>query len=194
MDEIRLVIAGCIRSGKSSLSAYAEKKYHMVPFAFGDKLKDDFHKEYPHVPRYPKPRKGYQLFGQLKRYVYGDDYWVDLCFKEIDRIRQAANYYNSTGSEIAFSPIITDARQPNEFERCRKEGYKIIKVVAPLELRMERARAAGDKFKEEDFYHETELYIANLEADYTIHNDEGLDKLYRAFDSIIEDIRNGEIK
>lgn len=188
MDELRLVIAGELRSGKSTLANYAEEHYHMAPFAFGDELKSAFHYFYPHIPRDPKPRKGYQLFGQFMRYVYGEDYWLKQCFENIETSRKAAAGY---GFSHDFAPIITDARQPNEFEYCREQGYKIIKVVAPLEARKERALKEGDVFNEEDLQHETELYVKTLTPDYLIINDGTLQELCAQFDRVVENIRYG---
>lgn len=194
MRELRLAIAGELRSGKTTLAEYAEKHYHMDPFALGDELKNGFHYHYPHILRDPKPRRGYQLYGQLMRFVYGKDYWLNITLDEIERCRKASDGYNVFSSSVSgFAPIITDARQPNEFDRLRKEGYKIIKVIAPYEVRKKRAKEAGDYFTEEEMNNETELYISQLESDYTIFNEGTVEELYAQFDKIIEDIRYGGI-
>lgn len=186
--ELKICIVGGIRAGKSTAADYLEKKYFTTPFALGDKLTDGFHIEYPHIPRNPKPRKGYQLYGQFKRYLHGADFWTDICFEDIERIRKVATNYNTTGSEAAFSPMITDARQPNEFDRCREEGYILIKVWAPLELRIKRATEAGDAFEVDDFFHETEQYIEDTVADYVIVNETSTEDMYAQIDEIIADI------
>lgn len=186
MEELKLAIAGEFRSGKTTLAEYAESHYNMTPFAFGDELKKGFHYHYPHIPRDPKPRSGYQLYGQLMRFVYGDDYWLNITMDEVERMRQAAYGYNGGQS---FAPLITDVRQPNEFERLRKEGYKIVKVVAPYDLRKERARAAGDNFTDEDMKFETGLKTDLLGMDYLIINNGTLEELYTQLDWVMEDIR-----
>lgn len=198
MKEIRVVLTGELRSGKSTLAEYAEDVHYMIPFAFGDELKADFHKEYTHIPAHPKPRKGYQLFGQLKRYVHGEDFWLDKCFAEIERMRQHAISYNTVGPSIAenpipqvetmFMPLITDARQPNEFAACRREGYAVIKVVASEELRIQRAKEAGDRFNPEDFLHETETFVSQVAADYVVVNNGSKDELYAQFDKIMDEL------
>lgn len=186
--EIKIGLAGNLRSGKDTVATYAEDKYGFVPFAFGTELKNSFHEEYPHVPENPKPRKGYQLYGQLMRYVHGEDHWVDITLKGINRVRRVAKNYNITGSETAFCPMITDVRQPNEFSRLEEEGYIIIKVVTPEEVRIARAEAAGDKFDLKDLQHETEQYIKDAPCDYVLINDGTFDELYAKFDVILEDI------
>lgn len=185
MKEIKIAIAGEFRSGKSTVADYLDSKYGMLQFAFADELKRDFHFTYGHVPRTPKPRKGYQLYGQLMRYLFGEDYWVNKCFKKIDDVRLVATNYNITGREIKFNPVITDLRQENELERCRKEGYFIIKVIAPEEVRIKRAEEAGDAFSLEEMNHETETYVKEMYADYTIVNKGSLEQLYGAVDVVM---------
>jgi dephospho-CoA kinase len=188
MAEIRICLTGEFRSGKTTIADYAENTYHMVPFAFADDLKKDFHREYPHVAMVPKPREGYQMYGQLKRFVYGQDYWINRCFDDISRIRKIARNYNHTGSEISFMPLITDARQPNEIEACREEGFTIIKIMCPKDVRIQRATEAGDIFDEKNLNHETETQIKNLYSDYTIINDGTIEELYKKFDDIMVDL------
>lgn len=199
MKEIRVVLTGELRSGKSTLAEYAEDNHFMIPFAFGDELKAAFHREYKHIPAHPKPRKGYQLFGQLQRYVHGEDYWLDKCFAEIDRVRQSAINYNTVvpaighepkgpSVETMFMPLITDARQPNEFAACSREGYIVVKVVASEDLRQQRAVAAGDKFSEADLQHETETFISQVAADYVIVNNGSKEEMYEQFDKIMAEL------
>lgn len=189
MEELKIALAGELRSGKSTLAKYAEETYDMTPFAFGDELKRRFHETFPNVPRDPKPREGYQMYGQLMRFVYGQDIWVNYTFDEIDRCRKAALGYNFDNPAVQFNPLVTDARQPNEFQKLRDKGFKIVKVTAPIELRIARAKADGDIFTEADLNHETELYVRDLNPDYLITNDGSLTDLYAAFDAIVEDIR-----
>jgi hypothetical protein len=191
VSELKLAIAGELGSGKTTLANYIEKEYHMTPFAFADELKKGFHYAYPHIPKDPKPRRGYQLYGQLMRCVYGEDYWINICLDEIDRCRKAAIGYNFREADPNFAPLITDARQPNEFERLKKEGYKIIKVIAPQELRVKRAIERGDNFTEADLNHESEIHISQMDADFTIFNEGSLEELYASFDRTLEYIRYG---
>ncbi|ALO79461.1 dephospho-CoA kinase [Bacillus phage Hobo] len=185
MQEIKIAIAGEFRSGKSTVAEYLDEEYGMVQFAFADELKRDFHFTYNHIPRTPKPRKGYQLYGQLMRYLFGEDYWINKCFKKIEDVRLVATNYNITGSEAKFMPVITDLRQHNELERCREEGYHIIKIIAPEKVRTKRAVEAGDSFTHAEMNHETETYVRNMHADYTIVNKGTLEQLYDAVDVVM---------
>ncbi|AHJ87085.1 putative deoxynucleoside monophosphate kinase [Bacillus phage JBP901] len=189
MKEVKIAIAGEFRSGKSTVADYLDSTYGMLQFAFADELKKDFHKEYPDIPMVPKPRKGYQLYGQLMRYVHGEEYWINKCFNKIHDVRLLARNYNTTGLEMKFSPVITDLRQENELERCREAGYFIIKVIAPEEVRIKRAEEAGDAFSLEEMNHETETYVREMYADYTIVNKGSLAQLYGAVDVVMGAIK-----
>lgn len=188
MNYIKIALAGTVRSGKDSVGAHLEKEYEFTPFAFGDELKRDFHITNPHIPAFPKPVEGYQLHGKYRRYTHGEDIWINLCFKEIDRIHRGIKMYNSKGADISFNTLITDLRQPNELERLRKEGYLIIRVDAPLELRKQRMMKEGDKFNDDTFKAETENYVQTFDVDYDIINDGTLTELYEKVDHIMLDI------
>lgn len=197
MREVKIGLSGKIRSGKTTIADYATEKYGTVQFEFGKALKDSFHRTYPHIQKHPKPRKGYQHFGQLHRAVYGDDYWVNKCLDEIERIEEAAAGYNTAIPDhegntpvvlvppVQFIPMIIDVRQPNEFEMCTEEGFVTIKVEAPIDLRIQRARDAGDNFTEEDLNFESEAYIDQAEADYVIVNTGSIEDLQAQFDKIM---------
>jgi len=186
MNELKIAICGKMRSGKDTVCDYMVDKYGVVPFAFGDKLKEYFHNTYTQVPRNPKPHKAYQLYGQLMREVYGQDFWVDKCFEHIKYIKRVAQNYNTTNSDITFITVITDLRQPNEYVRLREEGYKIIRIVAPLQLRKQRMQDKGEKIDEDMFYHETEQHIYDFDVDANIHNDSTLEDLYAAVDKVMQ--------
>lgn len=187
---IKLALAGGLRVGKTEAENYLVDKFDCSPFDFADALKDDFHLEFKHILREPKPRKGYQLYGQLMRYVHGENYWVDKCFETVENYADLAWRYsfNYINDEVIFRPLITGVRQPNEFQRLREEGYIIIRVSAPKELQIKRSLEAGDDFKEEDLLHETEVTLMNEEVHYDIVNDGTIKDLHRKIDAVMLDI------
>jgi dephospho-CoA kinase len=194
MANIKIALCGEIRTGKDSVAKYLEEKYHAIQFAFGDELKKAFHYLYPWVPRHPKPHRGYQLFGQLMRQVHGEDYWVNLCFDNIKYVNNVAKNWSApelytsddnTESSVTFIPMITDLRQPNELERLVAEGYTIIRVECPVEVRKQRMIAKGDKFDPSVFEFETENYIKDFIVDHVISNNGTLDELYEQVDWIM---------
>ena len=186
MTNIQIAICGFLRTGKDTVGEYIEKNYGGYLFAFGDALKDDFHREYSHIPRHPKPRKGYQLHGQLKRYVHGEDYWLNKCLTSINMTRLEAEGWLTTYKVPAnFIPVITDVRQPNEVQRCKDDGFILLRTRAAVDTMVRRAEEAGDLFDIEDLQHETERGANNYVVDYEIENNGTLEELYARIDVIM---------
>lgn len=82
--------------------------------------------------------------------------------------------------------VISDLRQPNEIERCRSEGYVIIRINAPDGVRIQRAVDSNDAFNYADLKHETESHVDSFAVDYDVSNDRDLAHLYAQIDAIIE--------
>lgn len=190
MRDIQIAVCGETRSGKSSVSEYFQKRLNMVRFGFGDELKKDFHSTYPHIPREPKPVRGYRLFGELQRFVKGNTVWIDSCFGRISYHEEIAKWYSWHGSipdsERPFRPIIDDLRQRDEFEACVANGFFTVRVEASKEVRRERMITAGDKFTESDLDFDPESGIYDFEVDFVVNNNGTLAELYEQLDNIID--------
>jgi dephospho-CoA kinase len=181
---IKIALTGPIRSGKDSVKNYAHLFYDFQPFAFADEGKALVHRLFPNVPRDPKPRKYYQevIDGITKLPVEGAaDVWINGTLREIEK---HVEFRCCKESRV----MITDLRKPREFEVLREKGYTIIRVTAPLETRLDRARQAGDAFEAKDFEHDTEQHIDGFAVDYEIVNDSELTDLYTKFDVIMREL------
>lgn len=175
-----LAILGKLRSGKSAAAAYLAEKYGYTQFAFGDALKDDFHRRYPEITRDPKPRAGYQFHGQFMREHVDEDVWIDACLAKIDALDAELMY-----TDTPLNVVITDCRQLNEAEALSARGYVLIRVEAPEALRIHRAIESGDTFNLRDLTHGTETALDGYAADFTVVNDAGLPELYAQIDEIV---------
>lgn len=173
-------ICGLLRSGKDTVAEYLTQNYGYTQVAFGDALKDDFHRRFPEIPRDPKPRLGYQSHGQFMRKQFGSDIWVRKCFAKIDAIA-AENMY----ADLPFRVVVSDLRQPNEYEALKSAGCVIIRVTAPEALRIDRAIKSADTFNLRDLSHETESYVNTFSVDYEIVNDGTLAELYAKVDEVM---------
>ncbi|NGM81219.1 AAA family ATPase [Paenibacillus sp. 7124] len=186
-------LIGKLRSGKSAAGDYLASKYGYTQFAFGDELKDDFHREYPDIPREPKPRAGYQEYGQRMRRERGENVWIDACLGKIADIHdnyalgKLVRYYGELAEP--FRAVITDCRQLNEAEALASRSFVLIRVEAPDSLRIQRAKAAGDTFTDADLAHDTETALDGCTADFTVVNDAGLAELYAQIDEIMGYLR-----
>lgn len=170
---LKIALAGLMRSGKDTVAEYLINRYNFKRYAFGDELKRYYHELFGDSES--KPREGYQWFGQVMR-QHKPDIWVRKCF---DNIEKENNKYI----------VISDLRQPNEYEKCQLEGFILVKVECDDELRLKRILEKNDKFDMKNLQHETESHIDNFEYDYIIKNDGSLDELYKQVDEIINTLK-----
>jgi dephospho-CoA kinase len=179
----KIALTGKLRSGKSEVGNYLYIRHSFDEFAFGNALKRTVNEVFPWAVGPNKPRALLQNFGQLMRSI-DENVWI----KHVERaINGTIDFRVSMGAE-AIGIVITDLRQPNEYEWARTEGYTIIRVTSPDEVRIGRAIAAGDDFSVHDLAHETELDIDNFDVDYTVENNGTVDELKEKIDAVLEEI------
>lgn len=180
-------ICGKLRSGKNTAADYLTERYGYSQFAFGDELKRLAHEIYD-VPTEPKPRELYQWFGQTMR-ERDPNVWVRKCFENIAKVsimyRADTEYYGEPYKPLI--PVIVDARQPNEIDRCRAEGYVIIRIVRPDSERLAVATAT-DAFNSDDLHHDTESHVDGFDVNYVIVNDGTLADMYAKIDAIMAEV------
>jgi dephospho-CoA kinase len=180
---VKLALCGRLRSGKDTVANHLYIRHGFDRVAFGDALKKNAHATFPWVSQFSKPRALYQTYGQLMREVE-PGVWI----RHVERtIRGTIDFRVNTGAE-KIGVVVTDLRQPNEYEWARNNGFTIIRVTAPDEDRVWRAKLAGDDFTEADLEHETESHIDSFDCDYEIHNDSTVDDIKRKIDEIMEAI------
>lgn len=180
-----VAITGLLRSGKDAVAEYLAREYGYTRFAFGDELKRYYHELFGATDT--KPREGYQWFGQTMR-ERDPDIWVRKCFENIEETREDFELYPYENNYALFRAVISDLRQPNEYDRCRSEGYVIIRVTAPEALRIDRAIKSADMFNLRDLTHETESHVNTFAVDYEIVNDGTLAELYAKVDEVMRKV------
>jgi dephospho-CoA kinase len=181
---IKIALSGRLRSGKDTIANHLYIKYGFTSIAFGDALKKNAHDVFPWIYEWNKPRALYQQFGQLMRQIE-PDVWI----KHAERAVNGAIDFNVNTGADKVGVVITDLRQPNEYEWARANGYTIIRVTAPDEDRLFRAKLAGDDFNEADLEHETESHIDGFTVDFEIINDGSVDELKRKIDEVLAKIK-----
>lgn len=169
-NHIKIALTGKMRSGKDTVARTIAEiirrntNYDVLIFSFGDSLKLFANFIFPHEFREnEKPRELYQWLGQTLR-QRDEDIWIRHIIKEMNNNIKEISAYK--GKKIIS--IITDLRQPNEYEFCKQNGFHIIKVECDDAVRLERMKESNDNFKREDLNHETERHIDLFEADYTL--------------------------
>lgn len=180
----KIAITGKARSGKTELAHLAYFTYGFKEFDFSEELKDLFHRLFPHIPRFPKPRALYQKFGQWLREI-DPDIWVKMTMGKVHEY-----CFEDALNKVNHKPkvLVNGVRQPNEYQRLKEEGFIIIRANASDDLRIDRARNAGDVFTEEDLSHDTESHIDTFEVDYEISNVGSIREMYDQFDAIMREL------
>src|SRR5690606_35904789 len=187
---IKIALTGKLRAGKSAVASYLSADYAFEEVAFGNALKYYADKifAYSDVPAYKpevitrygvnmgkrKPRRLLQDFGQKLREL-DPDIWIS-------HAEASVRIYEDKKSTTGI--VISDLRQPNEFEWCKRNGFAIVRVSAPLEERVKRAEIAGDAFELAQLDHETVRYVDSLEVDYDITNDRDILALWPQVDEM----------
>ena len=179
----KIAICGRLRSGKDEIAQHLYIKYGFDKVAFGDELKRIAHEAFPWVSEYSKPRALYQTFGQLMREI-DPTVWVSHAERKVNG---TIDFRVNVGAE-QVGIVITDLRQQNEYDWARANGFTIIRVTAPDDVRIARAIKAGDNFSDNDLEHVTESAIDGFAVDYEVVNDRSVDDLQRKIDEIMEAI------
>lgn len=184
-------LIGKLRSGKSAAGDYLAQKYGYTQFAFGDELKRYTHELFGEPAPGTKPRALYQAFGQACRAI-DDRIWIRKCLDAIDWHAKDTAAFNASLRKHAphlspkvFRAVLTDCRQPNEYDALQSAGYVLIRVEAPDGLRIQRAVDSGDTFEYRDLMHGTETALDGHAADFTVVNDGALAELYAQIDEIM---------
>jgi hypothetical protein len=136
---MKIALVGLTRVGKDSvfemIKSYLQTNGHgqTTRLAFGDDLKHRLYSAFPEASIIEgKPREWYETFGELGRQIE-TDMWV-----------KAVNLKYKRSLTLGIDNfVITDVRQPNEAQWALDNGFILIKVYAPKELRQDRAK--GDK-------------------------------------------------
>ncbi len=171
-------MVGEMRSGKDTFAKYfIERKFQN--YSFGSGIAEVINTYFPDVWKTGKPRKHYQVIGQSFR-MLDPLYWIKI----LDNKLKWHNFFHGEESNI----IVTDLRQPNEYDYLKSKGFYVIKVYADLDVRIHRAKEAGDTFDPEDLNHETEIHIKDIPCDYFVTNNGTLDELLQKAEAIYKEL------
>jgi dephospho-CoA kinase len=165
MLELKIALCGTLRSGKDTVAEMIGKD-GFSKFAFAEGIWATIELLFPEVYERKfeeKPRKLLQDIGQKMREV-DPDVWIRYTFKRIEQ----------SGAKRV---LVTDLRQPNELEALKAAGFFIVRVNADPEIRIARAKAAGDNFNIQDMLHETERHVERFHVDFDIENNGTIEEL-----------------
>lgn len=170
-----IALTAGLRAGKDTVANYLCAYYNFTRDAFGNDLKRAFHSLFPDVPLTPKPVDDYCWFGETMR-QRDPMIWVN----RVDS-RFNSKYIDFYGG---YNVVISDLRNPLEYEWAKKNGFTIIRINAKGTIRLARAMQT-DKISVENLTKPTELYFDKFDVDYEVANDGSLSELYAQIDEIM---------
>jgi len=179
---MKIAVVGKMRSGKDTLAEYFLENDNAAKLAFGDEIKRVASFYFPEIVRRGKPRKLYQMIGQMFR-EFDPNIWIKFLDARLIRLKDFG---------LDRNVVVSDVRQMNEYEYLKSRGFIVIKVHADDALRRERIIKAGDVVNEEDFNHETETIVDSIPCDFLIENNGTLDEFIKAIQAVHKDLE-GEI-
>ncbi|MBA4542043.1 AAA family ATPase [Thermoactinomyces daqus] len=167
---IKIGLVGEAGAGKDTAAAYLCANYGLYRLAFADRMKWYFGmmhgligtvEEIRELVDARKERAALISYGQAYREAYGEDVWIEELFRDMDacwRWMEPAGF------------VVTDIRQQNELDALRERGFVIVRVTAPLDVRIERMKERGDDFDPSFMRHHTETFAQTVEPDFEIDN------------------------
>jgi dephospho-CoA kinase len=157
---LQLALTGEMRSGKDFVGKYLVEQHGFKRFAFGDGIVKTCKKLFPEAFEGEKPRKLLQDFGQ---FCVAQDklVWVRYLFKEM--LYQGID-------PVVDNVVITDLRQPHEYQHLLESGFTIARVNSKPVIRKQRIISAGETYNDETFNHSTEKFVRTFEVDYELYN------------------------
>jgi dephospho-CoA kinase len=178
---LQLALTGEMRSGKDFVGKYLVEKHGFKRFAFGDGIVKTCKELFPEAFVGEKPRKLLQDFGQ---FCVAQDpmVWVRFLFKEM--------LYEGI-DPVEDNVVITDLRQPHEYEYLLSCGFTIARVNTKPAIRKQRIISAGETFNEETFNHSTEKFVRTFEVDYEIYNNETKEEVIPQIENMLLDMTGG---
>lgn len=163
-------LCGGMRSGKDTMADYLKATHGFVGVAFGDALRTVVSAMYPEArTNREEYRRRMQDVGQHMR-AYDPDVWV-RCVERVVPLYLAEE----------LSVVVSDMRQPNEYESMRCAGAIIVRMDCPDEVRSQRAGVEAAYMG-----HETEAHYRNYDVDFKVVNDRDFAHLYRQIEAILE--------
>jgi dephospho-CoA kinase len=181
---VQVALTGEMRSGKDTVAKYLIEEHGFKRFAFGDGIRKTAQRLFPdRFEAEKKPRQLLQEFGQSCVRI-DKNVWVNYLFKEM--LWEGID-------PVVDNVVITDLRQPHEYEKLVESGFTIVRVNTKPAIRRQRIEQAGEYVSDEQFNHETEQHIRNFEVDWELDNNGTPEELIIQTKNMIMNLTGGGI-
>jgi dephospho-CoA kinase len=166
LSKIKVGICGWAGSGKTELAKYLSEKYDGVTLSFADGIK--FVNSYVFNTT-KKDREKLQKIGQFFR-TLDKNVWIN-------KLLDSAEFENRV--------FVDDLRQRNEYDTLVENGFKIIRVVADEDIRIQRLIKRDGQCDTSLFYNDSENGCADMNLE-EINNNGSFDDMYAQIELLME--------
>jgi dephospho-CoA kinase len=176
---VQIALAGEMRSGKDTVGKLLVEEYGFKRFGFGDGIVKTTTRLFPdQFLDGNKPRELLQEFGQFC-VKQDNDVWVNYLFREM--------LWHGI-DPLEDNVVITDLRQPHEYNKLIESGFVIVRVNTKPHIRRERMAQQGEFVTDEQFNHETEKHIRTFDVDFEIDNNGTKEQLIEQTKAMLSNI------
>jgi hypothetical protein len=160
-----VVFIGKMGAGKSSAAKILADRRGYVPLSFATGVREAAVVMWGEEAR--NDRTILQKLGTDVARSIDPDVWANMLFRKLDA--------NKTGVTV----VNDDCRFPNEYWGLRERGFKVVRITAPLEQRVNRLIAIGKFTDRSQLTHESETALDDIVDsrgyDVNIGNPDGTD-------------------
>ena len=169
---MKVAFVGWAGSGKTIAAKYLAEKFDgdVVSFADGIKYIDNYL-----FGSGKKDRSRLQRIGEFFR-TFDEAIWVNRTLETIQL-------------EVDANIFVDDLRRINEYDALIKEGFKVIRIIADENIRIERLITRDGFCDTSLLYNETESGCSNLSLS-EIENNGTLEEFYKKIDEWVKDEAN----
>lgn len=167
-------LVGEAAAGKDSVAKFLRDCYHFQRVAFADDMKYFYGVQKGYTGTWEdivdyvnqnKNREELISYGMAWRSV-DPDIWVKMTGLRIKKLLQMSRLHRKPARVV-----VTDIRFYNELDLIREHfGGVIVRVTAPVNVRIERMKERGDKWDPSFMEHPSEQFPKHVRADYVIDN------------------------
>lgn len=173
---LRIAFAGPMCSGKTFCAKYLERQYGFQRYALADSIKTLAYTYFATNGKTDNDRRVYQHIGASFRQI-DPDVWIKTTLTKVD-------------NAIKFNPnaniVVDDVRYVNEANIFAENGFAIIKLTVPDDIRNERIYKLYGKVSDKARKHPSETESAQIDALFTLES-VNLDILWK-LDSLYESL------
>ncbi|OYD08521.1 hypothetical protein [Paludifilum halophilum] len=181
--------------GKDTVARYLKEYYRYRRVAYGDEMKYFYGRQKGIQGNRRQVIKVVNLEKNRQELIdYGTHAWRDInpdiwVYALDQRVKRLARFYKELEEQVLL--VATDVRFQNELDLIRdKYRGTIVKVTAPLSVRITRMEARGDRWDPSFMGHESERFAREVAADFVIDNGGALVHTTAQIEEVLNSIKS----